>query len=152
MELKKIHWIGIASSLIVIGLSFLFIGDKIFFFILGIGIVIGASPFVFTVINEARISNQKEEMFLEFSRNLVESVKTGTPISKSIVNMKNKPYGVLSEHVKKLANQILIGIPLNHALRVFSEDINNWGDTGKKLTGEAFAKTLPKLTEAEVRR
>ena len=39
--------------------------------------------------------------------------------------MKNKPYGVLSEHIKKLANQIYLGIPLGIALKVFSKDINN---------------------------
>src|SRR3989344_4289746 len=60
-------------------------------------------------------------MFLEFSRNLVESVKTGTPISK----IKDKPYGVLSQHVNKLANQVYMGIPLSIALQVFSKDINN---------------------------
>jgi len=64
-------------------------------------------------------------MFLEFARNLVESVKTGTPISRSIVNVKEKQYGALSEHVKKLANQINMGIPLTTALEVFSKDANN---------------------------
>jgi archaeal flagellar protein FlaJ len=126
MELKKIHWTGIICALIVIGISFIFnTGSNIFFFIIGIGIVIGVFPFVITTINESRIANQKEEMFLEFARNLVESVKTGTPISKSIVNMKNKPYGVLSDNIKKLANQIAMGIPLSTALQIFSEDINS---------------------------
>ena len=64
-------------------------------------------------------------MFLEFARSLVESVKTGTPISRSIVNVRNKPYGVLSPHIKKLANQISLGIPLSMALQIFSKDINN---------------------------
>ena len=125
MELKTIHWIGMALGAVIIGISFLFIGGNAFFFILGIGVVIGISPFVFTVINEARISNQKEEMFLEFSRNLVESVKTGTPVSKSIINVRNRFYGVLSGNIKKLANQIYLGIPLNTALETFSKDVNN---------------------------
>lgn len=124
MELRKIHWTGIFSGLIIIGFSFLFRGTDVLFFLFGLGVMIGISPFIFTFINEARISNQKEEMFLEFARNLVESVKTGTPISKSIVNMKNKPYGVLSPHIKKLANQISMGIPLSEALHIFSKDIN----------------------------
>lgn len=71
------------------------------------------------------MNNEKEEMFLEFSRNLVESVKAGTPVSKSIVNLKGKKYGILTEHIDKLANQILLGIPLNKALHVFSKDIRN---------------------------
>jgi len=125
MEIKKMHWIGIVLSLMVIISSLLLIGTKFFLFVFGIGILIGIFPFVFSVIQETRIGGEKEEMFLEFTRNLVESVKTGTPISKSIINVKNKPYGVLSKNVMKLANQIQLGIPLNSALQVFSRDVNN---------------------------
>ncbi len=125
MEIKKIHWIGIAFSVIVIIASLFFIGSKFFFLMIGIGMIIGAVPFVLTVVNETKVDAEKEEMFLEFARNLVESVKTGTPISKSIINVRKKPYGVLSENIEKLANQIHLGIPLNTALKVFSEDVNN---------------------------
>ncbi|MEM3141453.1 MAG: type II secretion system F family protein, partial [Candidatus Pacearchaeota archaeon] len=72
-----------------------------------------------------KIAAQKEEMFLEFVRNLSESVKTGTPINKSIINVKDKSYGVLSENIRKLANQISMGIPLNTALQTFANDVNN---------------------------
>ena len=125
MEIKKIHWIGIVVSLIIIIFSLFFVGSRFFFFSIGFGVLIGVFPFVFSIIQETKIAAEKEEMFLEFSRNLVESVKTGTPISKSVINMKNKPYGVLSENVKKLANQVSIGIPLNIALQVFSKDVKN---------------------------
>jgi len=113
---------GISVSLIII--SFIF-GGSTSFFILGIGILLGALPFVLTIIRESQDSAEKEEMFLEFSRNLVESVKAGTPINKSILNVRNKPYGALSKHIKKLANQISIGIPLGIALQTFSKDIKN---------------------------
>ena len=102
-----------------------FIGTNAFFLLIGMSILIGASPFVFTVILETRSVTEKEEMFLEFARNLVESVKTGTPISKSIINVKDKPYGVLSPNIQKLANQMLLGIPLSFALEVFAKDVNN---------------------------
>jgi flagellar protein FlaJ len=125
MEIKKIHWIGIISSLVIIVVSLFFINTKFFFFMIGIGVLIGVSPFVYSIVSETKASNEKEEMFLEFSRNLVESVKTGTPISKSIINIKHKSYGVLSPHVEKLANQISMGIPLNIALKTFSREINN---------------------------
>jgi len=125
MELKKIHWFGIIAGIAIILTSFLFWGKNLFFFILWFGILIGVAPFVFTTIQKTRIAGEKEEMFLEFTRNLVESVKTGTPISKSILNMKKKPFGVLSKHVEKLANQISIGIPLKTALQTFADDINN---------------------------
>jgi len=92
---------------------------------MGIGVLVGVLPFVISLINETRFETEKEEMFLEFTRNLVESVKTGTPISKSIINLKDKAYGVLNVNINKLANQISLGIPLNLALQVFSKDVDN---------------------------
>ena len=110
---------------VIIVASLFFTAERFFFFMMGIGVLMFASPFVFALVREANIANEKEDMFLEFARNLVESVKAGTPISKSIVNVRDKPYGVLSEHIKKLANQISLGVPLGSALQTFSEDVNN---------------------------
>lgn len=125
MEIKKIHWIGIAAGIVLIAASFLLVHNQLSFFLIGIGAIIIASPFVFSIIQEGKISTEKEEMFLEFSRDLVESVKSGTPINKSITNSKDKPYGALSPNIKKLANQISLGIPLKRALQTFSDDVNN---------------------------
>ncbi len=158
MELKKIHKIGLIVGGIIIALSFIALNTNFFFLIIGIGVIIGVSPFVISIITESKTAGEKEDMFLEFARNLVESVKTGTPISKSIINMRGKSYGVLSQHVDKLANQISLGIPLNIALSVFSNDINNrnisraltligqaeraGGDIGKILEAVARAVNL----------
>ena len=125
MELKKIHWFGMIAGISVLALSFFLSKTNLFFFILWFGILLTVSPFVYTTIQKTAISTKKEEMFLEFTRNLVESVQTGTPISKSIVNMKKKSFGVLSKHVQKLANQIALGIPLRTALEIFAKDVNN---------------------------
>jgi len=125
MELKKPHWAGMIAGIVVIIASLFFIDTRFFFFMIGIGILSLAAPFVLAIIRETNIAAEKEDMFLEFSRNLVESIKTGTPISKSIINVRNKPYGVLSENIKKLANQISLGIPLSSALQTFSKDVKN---------------------------
>ena len=125
MEFKVSHWIGMFLGLIIMGISFLFYGQGVFFFIIGVGFLIAVAPFVFSTIREITIATEKEEMFLEFARNLVESVKTGTPVSKSILNVRNRPYGALSENIQKLANQISLGIPLNKALDTFSKDVKS---------------------------
>lgn len=65
---------------------------------------------------------QKEEKFLEFVRDIVENVRSGTPISKSIINIRNRDYGSLSPHVLKLANQIYLGIPLSQAFDIFAKE------------------------------
>jgi flagellar protein FlaJ len=123
--MRKLNLIGLAIGAIIISTSFFFVGTKVFFLMLGGGVIVSAFPFVLTAINETRMENEKEEMFLEFTRNLVESVKTGTPISKSIVNVKDKSYGMLSPNIKKLSNQISMGIPLSTALKIFAKDVNN---------------------------
>jgi pilus assembly protein TadC len=139
MEFRKIHVMGLVFGLGAIIVSFLLMGTKLFFLILGGGILIIAAPFVLTAVSETRMENEKEEMFLEFTRNLVESVKTGTPISKSIMNVKDKSYGVLGENIKKLANQISMGIPINDALQIFSKDVHN----------KTVSRTLTLIGQAE---
>jgi archaeal flagellar protein FlaJ len=125
MELKISHWVGMSFGVAILIVSLMFMKSGLFFFMLWFGVLVGVSPFVFSTMQKTKIATEKEELFLEFTRNLVESVKTGTPISKSIVNMKKKPFGVLSRHVEKLANQISLGIPLKTALQTFADDINN---------------------------
>lgn len=125
MELGKSHAVGIILALILIGIAFFLKDSNAFFFIIGVGIIIAVAPFVFSLIRETKLRVEKEEMFVEFTRNLVESVKTGIPVSRSIINVKDKPYGSLSKNINKLANQIYIGIPLVTALQTFSKDVKN---------------------------
>ncbi len=139
MELKKTHWIGIGIGGGMILLSMIFLGTKFFLFIFGAGILSIVAPFVLGIMQKTKIAQEKEEMFLEFARNLVESVKTGTPISKSLVNLKKKPFGSLSPNVEKLANQISLGIPLRTALQTFADDVNN----------DTVSKTITLIGQAE---
>lgn len=125
MKIKKSQIYGIIPGVIILVASFFLYGTQFFFFAMGIGVIIIAFPFVTLIIQQGKIDNEKEQMFLEFSRNLVESVKSGTPINKSIVNSKDKPYGALTINIRKLANQISLGIPLKYALQTFSKDVNN---------------------------
>jgi len=126
MEIKKIHFIGIAFALIIILGSLIFLrSEKIFPFLMVLAALIGVFPFMFSVIMESEKETENNQMFLEFSRNLVESVKAGTPISKSIINLKDKYYGSLSKHIQKLGNQISIGIPVKEALSIFARNVNS---------------------------
>jgi archaeal flagellar protein FlaJ len=125
MELKKIHWIGIGAGLFIIAVAFLFMKSTFFFFIVWFGLLVAAAPFVMSTMQKTKVAQEKEMMFLEFTRNLVESVKTGTSISKSLTNLKKKSFGSLTPHIEKLANQIAMGIPLKTALEIFAQDVNN---------------------------
>jgi flagellar protein FlaJ len=128
MSLKKSHILGIAFGAIFIVLDLIFFFSKnnnLFVFILGISIFIIAAPFVATVVMQNKKEEEVNGMFLEFTRNLAESVNTGTPISRSIINMRNKNYGSLTPYVQKLANQIDLGVPVHRALQNFAFDVNN---------------------------
>ncbi len=133
------HWFGIIASLILALASFVYYlisktkNINLLLFLLGISIVILALPFVMALILENKREDEISEMFLEFARNLAESVATGTPVSKSIVNMKNKNYGSLTPYIEKLANQISLGIPVGTAFETFAFDI------GSKVVARAVA-------------
>jgi archaeal flagellar protein FlaJ len=125
MEIKISHWLGICIGAVFLIISLFFYSSNYFLILVFLGFLIISIPFVLTVIEENKINAEKEEMFMEFSRDLVEGVKTGATINKSIMNVYKKPYGALTENVKKLANQISLGIPLTQALNTFSEDVKN---------------------------
>jgi flagellar protein FlaJ len=140
MKMRKIKILGIIVAVVTMLIDLIFLrNEQIFYFILGIAAIIGVSPFVVTILLKSEKEKEKEEMFLEFSRNLVESVKSGNPIGKSILNVKEKDYGSLTPHIKKLANQISLGIPIKNSLETFARDI------GSKVISRAI--TL--ISEAE---
>lgn len=115
----------ISATVLAIADIIFFYGQPIFLFLLGISAAAFFLPFVIVVLLEGGKTREKNEMFLEFSRNLAESVKTGTPISTSIVNMSKKNFGALTPNVQKLANQISIGIPLTKALETFAIEVDS---------------------------
>ncbi len=125
-EIEKKNMIGILACVIIIVADFaLFRGGSIFWFIFGIGIIIAVLPFFVSLLAESSKEKENNEMFLEFTRNLVESVKAGTPISKSILNLRGRFYGTLTPNIQKLINQISIGIPVPEALEIFARDVNS---------------------------
>ncbi len=130
MALKKMHWFGIIGgiALIIGDIAYYFTIVKdlnLFLFLFGIGLAILFLPFVLGIVLENKKEERVREMFLEFSRNLAESVATGTPVSKSIINMRKNNYGELTSYIHKLANQISLGIPVGKALENFATDVGS---------------------------
>ncbi len=120
---------GIALGFIIIIGSLVLFWNKreseFFPFLIGLGLAVSMFPFIFALVVENKRQQEISERFLEFSRNLAESVTTGTPISKSIINMSRKNYGALSPYIVKLGNQISLGIPVNQAFQNFAHDVDN---------------------------
>lgn len=127
MKIKKMHWFGIAAGVVIVlfGLIFFRDNEKMLYFLGGLASGAAALPFIIGLSLESKRDEKINVLFLEFTRNLAESVAAGTPISRAIVNMKKKNYGVLNDYVRKLANQIELGIPMEYAFQTFAEEINN---------------------------
>lgn len=127
MKLTRMHWIGIGSGILIIILDLIFfMGNRnLLIFLLGMGLSLGFLPFVIGIVLDNNKEQEIAEMFLEFSRNLAESVNAGTPISKSIINVSKKNYGSLTPYVSKLANQIALGIPVSQSLQNFADEVGS---------------------------
>jgi len=129
MKLKKVNWFGIIFAVVILVFDLIFFlgpEDKnLFVFLVGISLVIAILPFIVSLVMESGKEKEKNERFLEFARNLAESVKSGNPIGQSVLNMRNKNFGSLSPHVQKLANQISLGIPMSRAFDNFSRDVGS---------------------------
>lgn len=124
--MKKVQTISLIIAVVIVALDVLFLRDsRAFYFLLGMGVFIGFFPALLVLIVESREEKKKEEIFLDFVRDIVESVNTGLPISKGIINLAKKDYGILNQGIKKLANQVEFGIPLKTAFRTFAKDSND---------------------------
>ena len=124
--INKAQIIGMIMALIIVIIDVIFFkGTNLFYFVGGIAFIIGGFPFFLYLIFENNSLREKETMFLEFSRDLVENVRSGTPISKSILNIRKKDFGALNPHINKLANQISLGIPIQIAFETFGRDLNS---------------------------
>jgi len=126
IKLEKMHWMGIIIGIsTIIGSLIMFRETKLLYFLLAVSLLIITIPFMISFLLSQNKQKEKEKKFLEFARDLAEMVRSGAPISKSIINLKNRNYGFLSPHVNKLANQLSIGITLTNAFKIFAIDVKS---------------------------
>jgi len=125
MKIKFVYFIGVILAIIIVGISFNFFyvdSRNLFYFIIVLSFIIAVLPFLLAFFFSQTKQREKEAKFLEFTRDLVESVKSGTPINKAIINLRAREYGALTPHIGKLANQIYLGINLDDAFGTFAKE------------------------------
>jgi archaeal flagellar protein FlaJ len=126
MEFKPTYFISIILGLGVITIDvILFLNARWFLPIIILGLSLFWIQFGMDLFKENKKQKEKEIQFLEFIRNLTESVKSGISIPKSILHVSKKDFTVLNPFIKKLANQIESGIPTRKAMLTFAADTNN---------------------------
>jgi flagellar protein FlaJ len=139
MKFELMHWLGVGAGVALAGISFLFFSDNLLKFMLVISLLVGVVPIMAGFLLEQNKQREKEEKFLEFTRDLVEMVRSGTPVSKAIINLKKRAYGTLTPHVGKLSNQLTMGITLTDALITFA----------KETSSPVISRAVSLISEAE---
>lgn len=126
--LKTEHYAAFVGMLLAIIADIILSFGKWYFFpILVVVVLLGILPFILDFFNEIKRQKEIETKFLEFVRNLVETVRSGVNIPQAIAQVKNSGanFGALSPYVNKLANQLEWGYPLHNAFTVFAKDTRN---------------------------
>lgn len=132
-QFKPKYLIGIGLSLFLLSLTFVTFFDfklmqpsaRWFFPGVIISITTATLQLWADFLAEQRRQKKVELRFLDFVRNLESTVKSGLPIPKSIIQASQKEYGELNPYLKKLSNQIQLGIPVHKALTTFAIDTEN---------------------------
>jgi flagellar protein FlaJ len=84
-----------------------------------------ALPLILLKYGKERAIKEIEEKMPLFLRDLVESIRSGIPFHQAIVSNSKLDYGELSKEVKKMANQISWGMPVNKVLDQFIERVKS---------------------------
>jgi flagellar protein FlaJ len=82
-------------------------------------------PFIFLKYQRERRIKEMEEKMPTFLRDIVESLSSGAPFHQAIVLCSKVDYGELSREVKKMANQISWGMPVNKVFDQFIERVKS---------------------------
>lgn len=126
---KEILLISIAISLAIIieTLNFLiFVTIPLINLLLHvISAIIVIIPIFFTFYYKSLIKKNIEENFINFLKDLVESVRGGMNLFLAIQHVKNNNYGKLSQIVKRTANRLSLGMPFENAMRLFAKETNS---------------------------
>jgi len=131
IKFRKIYLLSIFVALFIVGADFYiyFVSQgflkRFFWPILIIALTLGWLHFWSDYYKEIKRQKSIELKFLEFVRNLVETVKSGITLPMSILHVSKEDFGALTPFIRKLSHQVEWGIPLHRALVTFAEDTDN---------------------------
>lgn len=120
-EFKNLKIGGLLGAILFIYFGhFYFVETRIGAFLKAMALILLLGPFFYEKVVKSQRERQMTEAFVEFIRSLVSSVKSGMPIPQAIMFVARDDFGILSPHVKTLANKISWGIPLGKCLESFA--------------------------------
>jgi len=123
---KKLMTIAIINGIIVAMIflmNFLFLRDipSIFSSVIIVGLIMLFVPIAIIRYYEISRIKSLEDLFPQFIRDVVESIRSGMTLPQAIESISKNDYGNLSPHVKRLNAQLNWGIPFDKALLKFSK-------------------------------
>lgn len=134
--------IGISLGIIIVG--FLVSGKEeftgVFANLIILSTFIMAVPQFLISYQEYRAIKEMEAKFPTFLRDIIESLSAGLPLHKAILNVSKLDYGKFSVELRKAANQITWGIPVNRVLNQFADRVKRSKRmfTSLKLINESY--------------
>ena len=136
LRFRNIYFIGISIACIILLFDFYFFFNwrfetgaplfaRWFWPVLIIALTIGWMQFWIDFFAEQKRQKEIELKFLEFMKGIVENVRSGVSITKSIGILAEKDFGALTPYIKKLSNQVDWGIPIHKSFITFGRDTKN---------------------------
>jgi flagellar protein FlaJ len=125
-SVRPFHLFIIGIGLVILIIDTLFFRSTAWFFpIVVLAISVAWVQFWILLIVKDKKRKELEDKFVEFVRNVVNSVKAGMPVPLAIRHVAYKDYGSLNPYAQKLANQLEWSIPLHKALWNFALSTKN---------------------------
>jgi flagellar protein FlaJ len=139
-NLTILHFLGIGAAVLIFLLDLAsFKGSRWFIPLITLSVTVLSLPFWMDFFLYKKRQKEVEIYFPDFVGDLVNTVKSGVPISQGIIQISERDYGALSLYVKKLARQLEWAVPLHKALTYFAGRIRN----------PLISRTISTVIEAE---
>ena len=125
-KIEQRHIAAIIMGILVLIVDLImFLHSTWFIPLIVISVTLGWSQFWIDYFVRVKEQKELESRFPEFVRNLVSSIQSGMPVSRSIIQASKTDYGSLTPFVVKLANQVEWAIPVHKALLNFANETDN---------------------------
>ncbi|MBN2367486.1 type II secretion system F family protein [Candidatus Woesearchaeota archaeon] len=126
MKFKNQYLIGIAIGAIVLFIDVaVFMDTQWFIPLIVVAVTIGWMQIWIDFFIQNQKQKEIETRFLDFVRNLTGAIKSGMPVSRSIIHISRIDYGALTPFIRKLGHQVEWAIPVHKALLFFSNSTKN---------------------------
>ncbi|MFH1445195.1 MAG: type II secretion system F family protein [Nanoarchaeota archaeon] len=117
----EIAFITIGAAILVFNFLFLFESAISFPIINVLGGAIAVVPSTLLLLNSRRKTKQIESQFINFIRDLTESISTGMTLPMALQHSSKKDYLALSPYINDMAAQVDWGIPFSKTLQTFAK-------------------------------